>query len=151
MPSMITLWAIAVVLFLVLEAATVGLASIWFAIGALCALIAALLGAAVWLQVVWFVVVSLVTLALTRPLARKYINNRSQATNADRVIGSVCRVTETIDNISGTGAVSTDGKIWTARSATGEVIESGRLVAIQAINGVKLIVAPAPDTETKSN
>ena len=81
-------WAVAVVAFVVLELVTVGLASIWFALGALCALIASLLGAPVWLQVVWFIIVSVATLFLTRPLAKKYINSKTMATNADRVIGS---------------------------------------------------------------
>ena len=149
MPPMTTVWALAAALFLIIEAVTVGLASIWFAIGAVCALIAALLGAPVWLQILWFVLISAATLILTRPLAKKYINNRRQATNADRVIGSVCRVTETIDNLSGTGAVSADGKTWTARAVNGEIIEAGTLVSVKDINGVKLMVAPAAAEEAE--
>ena len=142
---MTVVWAAATVLFLAVEAATVGLASIWFAIGSVCALIAALLHAPVWLQIVWFVLISAATLLLTRPLAKKYINARSEPTNADRVIGTRCRVLERIDNISGTGAVSADGKVWSARTGDGSVVEPGAVVRVDAIRGVKLIVSPRWD------
>ena len=135
-------WAVAVIAFVILELATVGLASIWFALGALCALIAALLGAPVWLQVVWFVIVSVATLLLTRPLARKYINSKTMATNADRVIGGKAVVKERIDELAGTGAVLADGKMWTARTADGSVAEPGDIVTVLEIRGVRLIVEP---------
>lgn len=147
---MTVVWGAAAVIFIAVEAATVGLASIWFAIGSVCALLAALLGAPVWLQIIWFVLISALTLVLTRPLAKKYINSRSEATNADRVIGSDCRVTERIDNLSGTGAVSADGKIWSARTADGSVIEPGTVVRISDIQGVKLIVGLPPDAAAQS-
>lgn len=142
-----TLWLIVMVLFLVVEAATVGLVCIWFAVGALAALIAALLGANIVIQVVLFLVVSAVALYFTRPLAKKYINAKVEPTNADMVIGKECRVTEAIDNIAGTGAVYVDGKTWTARSESDEVIPEGTLVTAKRIEGVKLIVA-APEKET---
>lgn len=135
-------WAVAVIAFVILELATVGLASIWFALGALCALIAALLGAPVWLQIVWFVIVSVATLLLTRPLAKKYINSKTMATNADRVIGGKAVVKERIDELAGTGAVLADGKMWTARTADGSVAEHGDIVTVLEIRGVRLIVAP---------
>ena len=84
---MIVFWAAAIIAFVVIELATVGLASIWFALGALCALIAAALGAQLWLQILWFFIISIATLILTRPLVRKYINSKTSATNADRVLG----------------------------------------------------------------
>ena len=139
-------WAVAVVAFVVLELATVGLASIWFALGALCALIAALLGAPVWLQIVWFAVISVATLLLTRPLAKKYINSKTMATNADRVIGSRAVVKERIDDLAGTGAVLADGKMWSARTADGSTAEPGAIVTVREIQGVKLIVSP-PDAD----
>ena len=142
-----TLWLVVMVLFLMVEAATVGLVCIWFAVGALAALIAALLGAEIWLQIVLFLVVSAVALYFTRPLAKKYVNAKVEPTNADMVIGKECRVTEAIDNIAGTGAVYVDGKTWTARSVSDEVIPEGTLVTAKSIKGVKLIVA-APEKET---
>ena len=138
-----TLWLIVMVLFLVVEAATVGLVCIWFAVGALAALIAA----EIWLQIVLFLVVSAVALYFTRPLVKKYVNAKVEPTNADMVIGKECRVTEAIDNIAGTGAVYVDGKTWTARSESDEVIPEGTLVTAKSIDGVKLIVA-APEKET---
>ena len=133
-------WAVAVVAFIILELVTVGLASIWFALGALCALIAALLGAPLWLQIVWFVIISIATLLLTRPLAKKYINSRTMATNADRVIGSRAVVKERIDELAGTGAVLADGKMWSARTADGSCVDPGEVVTIREIRGVKLVV-----------
>ena len=142
-----TFWLIIMVLFLVVEAATVGLVCIWFAVGALVALLAAMCGAQLWLQIVLFLVVSAATLYFTRPLVRKYVNSKVEPTNADMVIGKECRVTETVDNIAGTGAVYVDGKTWTARSVSDEVIPEGALVTAKSIDGVKLIVA-APEKET---
>lgn len=142
---MTVIWGIAMVIFLIIEGVTAGLASIWFAVGALAALISAAFGAPLWLQIVWFIVLSIVTLILTRPLARKYINNKSQATNADRMFGMTGRVTEAIDNIAGTGAVHLGGKEWSARSADGSAIPAGALVRAEAIDGVKLIVRPERD------
>ena len=140
---MILFWAAATVVFIVVELATVGLASIWFALGALCALIAAALGAKLWLQIVLFFVVSVITLILTRPLVKKYINGKTHATNADRVLGMTAVVKEAVDNLAGTGAVFADGKVWSARSADGAPIEPGTLVTVQEIQGVKLIVEKA--------
>ena len=140
---MILFWAAATVVFIVVELATVGLASIWFALGALCALIAAALGAKLWLQIVLFFVVSVITLILTRPLVKKYINGKTHATNADRVLGMTAVVKEAVDNLAGTGAVFADGKVWSARSADGAPIEPGTLVTVREIQGVKLIVEKA--------
>lgn len=138
--SMTMFWVIAMVVFLVVEAVTVGLASIWFAVGALIAMFTAMVGAPVWLQILVFLAVSAVTLYFTRPLVKKYVNGRVQPTNADMLIGKECRVTETIDNIAGTGAVYVDGKTWSARCENDEVIPEGMLVKAIRIDGVKLIV-----------
>ena len=145
--TMTTFWLIVMVLFLVVEATTVGLVCIWFAVGSLAALLAAMCGAQLWLQIVLFLVVSAATLYFTRPLVKRYVNSKVEPTNADMVIGKECRVTETVDNIAGTGAVYVDGKTWTARSADDEVIPEGTLVTAKSIDGVRLIVA-APEKET---
>ena len=139
--GMTAVWVILMIVFLVVEGAAPGLVSIWFAIGALAALISSLLGAQIWLQAVWFVVVSLIALIATRPLAKKYVNSRTQATNADMLIGQECIVTETIDKLRGSGAVSIAGKVWTARTDAEEtVIEEGSVAVVERIEGVKLIV-----------
>lgn len=142
--NMSIVWVVLMVVFLVVEAATAGLTCIWFAVGSLAALIAALFDAQLWLQIVWFLVISFVTLYFTRPLVKKYVNSRSQPTNADMVIGKEALVTEDIDNVEATGAVSVGGKVWTARSADGGRIKSGAVVNVLRIEGVKLIVEPVP-------
>lgn len=142
--NMSIVWVVLMVVFLVVEAATAGLTCIWFATGSLAALIAALFDAQLWLQIVWFLVISFVTLYFTRPLVKKYVNSRSQPTNADMVIGKEALVTEDIDNVEATGAVSVGGKVWTARSADGGRIKSGAVVSVLRIEGVKLIVEPVP-------
>lgn len=137
----IAFWVVALVVFLIVEAVTAGLVSIWFVFGSLVALICAALGAAVWLQIFWFVIVSVATLVLTRPLVKRYVDSRSVATNADRSIGRAAVVTERIDNLAATGAVKLDGVVWTARSTNDAVaIETGERVTVRAIEGVKLIV-----------
>lgn len=139
--SMTTFWIIAMVVFLVIEAVTVGIVSVWFAIGALFAMVTAMLGANLWVQITVFLVVSAIALYFTRPLVKKFVNNKVEPTNADMLIGKECRVVETIDNISGTGAVYVDGKTWTARTVDEEIIPEGQLVKAERIEGVKLIVS----------
>lgn len=139
--NLTAMWLIVMVVFLVVEGLVPGLVSIWFAIGALAALLAAMLHAPLWLQLVWFVVISVASLALTRPLAKKYVNARVQPTNADRILGRDCVVRERIDNLSGTGAVAADGKVWTARMLEDEeTAEVGEVVVARKIEGVKLLV-----------
>lgn len=139
------IWAVAIAVFIAAEAATVGLVSIWFAVGALGALITSVLGAKLWLQILVFAALTVITLLLTRPLVSKYINGKSQPTNADRLIGAKCIVTEEINNLTGTGAVNAGGKIWTARSADDSIIAAGSLAKAERIEGVKLIVSPCGD------
>ena len=136
-------WFAACIVFALVEALTTGLASIWFALGSLAALVCALLGAPLWLQLLWFLAVSLAALVVTRPLVKKYINNRKKATNADSAVGRCALVTETIDELAGTGAVKLDGKVWTARTLSGCVAAPGEKVVVREIRGVKLMVEPA--------
>lgn len=121
------IWIAAIVIFGVAEAATVGL-------------IAAVLGAAIWLQVVLFFIVSIAALIATRPLVKKLSKKGEVATNADRVLGGTARVTETIDNTIPSGEVYIDGKTWTARSQSGAVIAPETLVTVIRLEGVKLYV-----------
>ncbi len=137
-------WLVLLLLFAGGEAATVGLTSIWFAAGALAALIAALLGGALWIQITLFLAVSLLCLAAVRPLAKRHLNNQVEHTNADRAIGQEALVTEDIDNIHGKGAVIIRGVTWTARSENGEHIPTGTMVKVQRIEGVKVFVERVP-------
>ena len=137
---MTIVWTGAIILFGIVEAVTAGLVCIWFVAGALVALIAAFLGATLAIQIVLFLAVSAAALALTRPVLRKITNANATPTNADRVLGEVAKVTETIDNENSAGAVYVDGKTWSARSADGTVIPAGERVRIESMEGVKLFV-----------
>ncbi|MBP3568064.1 MAG: NfeD family protein [Lachnospiraceae bacterium] len=134
-------WLALLIIFVVVECLTVGLVSIWFAGGALVAMFFAMAGAgAIWQDVV-FLLTSGVLLLFTRPLAKKYFNNRKVKTNYQSLIGEVAKVTETIDNFNQTGVAFVEGKEWTARSTEDTVIiEAGSLAKVVAIEGVKLMV-----------
>lgn len=137
---LIMLWVAAIVLFGIMEAATAALVSIWFVVGAVVALIAAILGVGIWVQITVFVLASAVALALTRPLMKKLVDTKAVPTNADRVLGVVCKVTEPIDNENSTGAVYVDGKTWSARSVDGSTVSVGTQVTVESMEGVKLFV-----------
>ena len=137
------MWLILLVVFLLAEAATVGVVSMWFARGALAAMVTALLHGPVWLQTVLFVVVSTGLLLSLRPLVRKYLSPNLTATNVDSVVGSTGIVTAAIDNVSAAGQVKLGAMEWTARSTSGQPIPVGTLVKVDKIEGVKAYVTPA--------
>lgn len=139
-------WLMLLVVFLAVEALTVGLVSSWFAGGALIALLVSLIGGALWLQVLVFFTVSIVLLILLRPLVRKVLQPRLVKTNADSLIGSTCQVVEDIDNLAGTGRVKVGDVTWSARSEGGEKISAGRQVKILKIQGVKVYVEEVKKT-----
>lgn len=136
------IWLILMVVFLLVEATTVTLVSIWFAIGSLAALLVSLLRASLWIQVAMFVLVSAIALSALRPLVRKYITPKITKTNVDAVIGSTGLVTVAVDNVSAVGQVKLGTMEWTARSESGEPIPVGTLVKAVRIEGVKVIVSP---------
>lgn len=136
-------WLAAMVLALLLEAATVRLVSVWFAVGALAAAVAALLGAPLGAQVLVFLVVSGLLVALLRPLVRRHLKPKIVPTNTEALIGSVGVVTEAIDNVSARGRVKLGAMSWSARSAGGAPIPQGVQVRVERIEGVKLFVVPA--------
>ena len=136
--------------FAVVEAATVGLVSLWFAIGALVALLSTFFTANIWLQIGLFSLVSAVALVLLRPLSKKYVAPKAVPTNADRVVDQTASVTETIDNEAGRGQVSVLGQVWTARSELGVVIPAGTQVKVQKIEGVKLLVQYSEKVEVRT-
>ena len=140
------LWIAAIVIFGIAEAATVNMISIWFVGGSLAALIADLLGANAWVQIAVFLVVSIALLVTLMPYVRRHVFSKKVATNADMAIGREAYLTQTVDNIRGTGALKLDGKEWTVRSASGAVLEKDTLVKIVKMEGVKLYVEPAHTT-----
>ena len=139
---MYILWIILAVAFLLVEFGTVTLVSIWFVAGALAALGAYFLGAALWLQVLVFAVFSMLMLLLLRPFLRKFVDPHKVPTNVDAVIGKEAVVTEAIDNLKGVGAIRLNGLTWSARSEDGSEIPVDTVVQVQAVEGVKAIVKP---------
>lgn len=135
-------WLSLLVLFLIAEAATVTMVSLWFAVGSVAALLVSLLGGSIAVQAVVFLAVSAVLLALLRPLVRKFITPRLTKTNVDSIIGSTGYVTAAVDNIKAEGQVKLGGMVWTARSTSGAVIPLGTLVKVDRIEGVKAFVTP---------
>ena len=136
------LWLGLMVLFLVIEATTVTMVSLWFAGGALAALAVAAMDGSFLLQIIAFTLVSTVMLALLRPIARKHFTPKLTKTNVDSVIGMEGYVTADIDNVAATGTVKLGAMEWTARSVTGEKISTGTLVKVEKIEGVKAFVIP---------
>lgn len=135
------LWLAFMVIFLAAEIITVGLTSIWFAGGALVALIAAMAGISPVIQVVLFLAVSILLLIFTRPFALKYVKPHNVKTNYEELIGKEVQITQRIDNREGTGKAVFNGQEWTARSITDETVwEAGAVAHVAEIKGVKLLV-----------
>ncbi len=134
------LWLAIIIICIVVEIATMGLTCIWFGFGAIVAFIAALFGVPIPVQIALFFVVSIVTLVFTRPVAKKWLNKGTVKTNYQSVIGKKVRITERVDNLSGTGAGVVDGQEWTVRSTDDSIIlEVGEIVGVAEIRGVKII------------
>ena len=139
--NLTTIWLIILVVCIVVELITMGLTTIWFAGGALIAAIAAALSLPIWLQILLFLVVSLVLLYLTRPVAVKYFNKDRVKTNAESLVGQQAIVISEIDNLQGIGQVTVGRQEWSARTTDdNKKLPVGSVVIIRAISGVKLIV-----------
>lgn len=136
------IWIGLIVVFGVAEAATAGLVSIWFVLGSVAGLVAAVCGGNIWVQVAAFFVVSIAALIATRPLVKRWSQRTVRPTNLDQVIGQTARVTEAIDNTVPCGAVYVQGKTWTARSESGDPIPADTLVTVARMEGVRLFVSP---------
>ena len=146
--SLPVMWLIILVVLALAEAATINLVSIWFAAGALTALLVSLFCQNFWIQLVVFLV-STLCLALVRPLAQKKFTPHLRPTNLDLLLGQYGVVTEDIDNLAATGQVKVDGQIWTARNEVEEPIPAGSIVQVLRIEGVKIIVR-AKDSVSES-
>ena len=141
MTDMVIFWLVAMVALIVIELATLGLTTIWFACGALVAVVAAALDAPLLLQILMFIVVSFAVLLAVRPIAVKYFNKDRTRTNIESMIGRQAIVVSEIDNMQGIGQVTVNGMEWSARSTINELkIAVGHVVVIRAVDGVKLIV-----------
>lgn len=137
---MVYAWLAAIIAFAVIEAMTAQLVSIWFAGGAVAAFIASIAGAGTMTQWILFVAVSALLLIFTKPFVKKITNREPEKTNVDAQIGKTTVVTQKIDNIAETGEVKLNGISWSARSTDGGIIEAGKTVSVEKVEGVKLIV-----------
>lgn len=141
MGEMVVVWLVILILAIFIEVFTMGLSSIWFAGGALVAVIAAAISLPVWLQIILFIVVSILMLVFTRPVAVKYFNKDRIRTNVESMVGRQAIVVSEIDNLQGIGQVSVGGQEWSARSEDdSKPMAVGCVVEIVAVSGVKLIV-----------
>ena len=136
------IWLALMVVFLIAEALTVSMVSLWFAAGAVVALLLSLLHLQVWVQVVVFFVVSGALLACLRPMVRRHVAPKIVPTNVDAIVGTRGIVTAEIDNVCAAGQVKVNGMEWSARSTTGEIVPEGALVRVERVEGVKLFVTP---------
>ncbi len=142
----IYVWLLFTIVFVVIELCTVGLTSIWFAAGALVAMILAICHVPFAIQIIAFLVVSFGALYATKPLVSKYINSKSQKTNADGIVGKEIRISETVNNIDQTGTAVVNGQEWTVRAADDDtVLAVGDMAIVVGIQGVKLIVKKKED------
>ena len=133
-------WLVVFILLILIELATMGLTTIWFAGGAVAGFVASMLGANVVIQAAAFFAVSILLLFFTRPFAVRYINSNKTKTNVDGLIGQEALVLEEINTIRETGCARLEGKEWTARSMNDTVIPKDTVVTVERIEGVKLIV-----------
>jgi membrane protein implicated in regulation of membrane protease activity len=139
------IWLVIAVVLGIIEAATLGLVTIWFTIGALFAMVFAMVGLPLPVQLIAFIISSSILLYFTKPILKKYLNVKLQKTNADRAIGEIGIVIEEIDPILGKGQVKVRGQIWSARTVENQGIAVDEKVEVQEISGVKLIVKKVED------
>lgn len=137
---MFLFWLVVMGLFIAFEVMTYQIVSMWFAVGAVAATFASVFNMGLIGQLTVFLFVSVLSLAIGKPLVKKYVHSKVVPTNADRCIGQEALVTQEIDNIKQTGQANIKGAVWTARSVNGETIENDSIVIIDAIEGVKLMV-----------
>ena len=134
-------WLALMAFFLFVEGNTVALVSMWFAAGSLVSVVAALLGAPIWLQVLLFFAVSAAMLASLRPLLKKFVKPKIVPTNVDAIVGTTGYVTADIDNLSARGQVKLGSMEWSARSSNDLPLAAGTLVRVDRIEGVKAFVS----------
>lgn len=134
------LWIAAIIIFMIVEACTYQLVSIWFVLGAVGAAIAYFADAALWLQIAVFTAVSAVSFAILRPLSIKLVKRPKIKTNADSLIGREVLITHDVNNTEGEGQGKINGMTWTVRGESAGIIRAGDTATIKRIEGVKLIV-----------
>lgn len=133
-------WMVAFIVLLAIEVITLGLTTIWFALGAIAAFISTLFGAGYVVQGALFIVVSIVTLIATRPIAVKYFSKNLTKTNVEEIIGKTAVITKRIADANSYGEAKVEGDTWMARSYDGMAFEEGEEAKIVSVEGVKLVL-----------
>ncbi|MBQ3501748.1 MAG: NfeD family protein [Oscillospiraceae bacterium] len=133
-------WLIIAVVLGVIEAVTVTLVSVWFAIGAIAAIIPAYFGVPLWGQILVFLAASAIAFAFTKRFFKDIVKVKKQPTNSDSLIGTDGIVTSEINNLEGTGKVYISGLTWSAKASDGDIIPEGAVVTVEKIEGASLFV-----------
>ena len=136
----VIIWLIGIIVFVVLEAVTYQIVSIWFALGAVGGLIASLTGASFTVQMIVFIAVSVIFLICLRPVSRKLLKSKQEKTNVDSMLGKEVLITKEVDNLSGSGQGKVNGAVWTVKCADDSLIPENDIAVVEKVEGVKLIV-----------
>lgn len=139
------IWLVIFLLLLAIEIVTLGLTTIWFAIGAIAAFVVTLCGLGTTVQLVVFIVVSIVSLILTRPIVVKYLNKDKIKTNVDELIGKNAIIVKDADGVNSFGEANLNGEIWMAKSFDGAYLKKDEIVEIVSVEGIKLVVKRKED------
>lgn len=131
------IWFVLIFAFLIIEALSFNLITIWFAFGSLCAFISTYFTDNLIIQIVVFTFFTIISLIFTKPLLDKFINKNVPKTNIDIIIGKIGIVTKEINELS-PGRVKVSGKDWMAISNSR--IDEGKKVRVLKIEGAKIIV-----------
>ena len=117
--NMWQIWAIIAVICLILELSSGDFFIICFSIGAVFAIISAVLGLSIYWQIFIFAIFSLLSVMFVRPVALRWLhkNEPNKPSNADALLGRTGKVTENIPT-GGSGYVQIDGDMWKAVSNT---------------------------------
>lgn len=148
---MVIVWTIVLIAALIVEGASFALVAIWFAAGALAALVAAGLGAPFFVQLIVFIAMAVIMLIFTRPLLKKLFPNKFIPTNSELEIGKTAVVIEAIDNATGKGRVRLSGVNWAAVSENGQDISVDEIVVVKEIRSAKVVVARSSESIEKKN
>lgn len=140
METNVLIWLIGIIVFIILEAVTYQMVSIWFALGAVGGLIAALLKMQFSVQMTVFIVIAVISLLAFRPLSKRLIKTKDVRTNSDSLIGKEVLITEEVNNLQGNGKGKINGMMWSVRSADDSLIPENEVVTVEDIKGVRLIV-----------
>ncbi len=134
-------WILVFFLILFVEGLSQQLIAVWFAVGAVVAIIAELMSASFNVQLSCFVIASIISLLLLRPYVKKATAGKIERTNSDENIGKTAVVIADFDAATNEGRVMLSGLDWAAKSLSSAKLLKGEQVTGVSISGVKLLVS----------